>query len=122
MTRGAWFVVEHLGRLEERAVPVVDLTAVNGAVEFDASDGFSEGLFRSDGTPAGTIELAMNMSSETPLGVTATPDGDFNGDSFSDILFQNASTGQASIWEMYGTQRIGVSLSANSGPIGERST
>ena len=28
--------------------------------------------------------------------------GDFNGDGFSDILWQNTSTGQASIWEMNG--------------------
>ena len=26
----------------------------------------------------------------TQLGVTEAPDGDFNGDSFSDILWQNA--------------------------------
>jgi hypothetical protein len=32
--------------------------------------------------------------------------GDFNGEGFSDILFQNTS-GQASIWEMNGTQLIG---------------
>jgi hypothetical protein len=32
--------------------------------------------------------------------------GDFNGDGFSDILFQNAS-GQASVWEMNGTNVIG---------------
>ena len=28
--------------------------------------------------------------------------GDFDGDGHSDILWQNASTGQASIWEMDG--------------------
>ena len=33
--------------------------------------------------------------------------GDFNGDSHSDILFQNTSTGQVSIWEHGGAQRIG---------------
>ena len=31
--------------------------------------------------------------------------GDFNGDGFSDILWQNDS-GQASIWEMNGTSQI----------------
>ena len=31
----------------------------------------SEGLFRSDGTAAGTIELATNVEDTTPLGVTA---------------------------------------------------
>jgi hypothetical protein len=33
--------------------------------------------------------------------------GDFNDDGRSDILFQNLSTGQASIWEMNGANRIG---------------
>ena len=42
--------------------------------------------------------------------------GDFNGDGHSDILWQNAS-GQASIWEMNGTNAIGGGvLAANPGP------
>ena len=36
----------------------------------------------------------------------SAPD-DFNGDGFSDILWQNTSTGQASIWEMNGNSLIG---------------
>jgi hypothetical protein len=66
------------------------LAAVNGAVEFYAFDGTSEGLFRSDGTAAGTIELATNVQITSPPGVTAPPPGfsrDFNGDGFSDILW-----------------------------------
>ena len=47
-----------------------DLAAVNGAVEFYAFDGESEGLFRSNGTAAGTIEPATNVEDTTPLGVT----------------------------------------------------
>ena len=78
-----------------------DLSTVNGAVEFYAYDGVSEDLFRSDGTAAGTIELATNVEDTTPLGVTAVPDGDFNGDGFSDILWQNAN-GQAAGWQMNG--------------------
>ena len=35
--------------------------------------------------------------------------GDFNGDGDSDILFQNTSTSQVSIWEMNGNTRIGGS-------------
>ncbi len=75
----------------------VHLTEVNGALEFYAFDGTSEGLFRSDGTATGTIEIATNIQNALsfpviPLGVTATPDGDFNGDSRSDILWQNALT------------------------------
>ena len=33
--------------------------------------------------------------------------GDFNHDGFSDILWQNTSTGQVSIWEMHGNTLIG---------------
>ena len=33
--------------------------------------------------------------------------GDFNHDGFSDILFQNKSSGQVSIWEMNGNKLIG---------------
>jgi hypothetical protein len=41
--------------------------------------------------------------------------GDFNGDGFSDILFQNES-GQASVWEMSGNTLMGGGpVSANPG-------
>ena len=43
--------------------------------------------------------------------------GDFNGDSHSDVLFQNASSGQASIWEMSGNTLIGGGpVNPNPGP------
>ena len=43
--------------------------------------------------------------------------GDFNGDGLSDILWQNTSTGQASIWEMNGNNLIGGGpVSPNPGP------
>jgi hypothetical protein len=43
--------------------------------------------------------------------------GDFNHDGFSDILFQNASTGQVSIWEMNENTLIGGGpVSPNPGP------
>jgi hypothetical protein len=43
--------------------------------------------------------------------------GDFNHDGHSDILFQNASSGQVSIWEMNGTSVIGGgAVSPNPGP------
>ena len=43
--------------------------------------------------------------------------GDFNHDGFSDILFQNASTGQLSIWEMNGNKLTGGGpVSPNPGP------
>ena len=43
--------------------------------------------------------------------------GDFNKDGDADILFQNASTGQVSIWEMSGnTLKAGGAVSPNPGP------
>ena len=43
--------------------------------------------------------------------------GDFNGDGHADILWQNASNGQAAIWEMNGTNVIGGGIvSSNPGP------
>jgi hypothetical protein len=42
--------------------------------------------------------------------------GDFNSDGNSDILFQNKSTGQVSVWEMNGNHLIGGGMvSANPG-------
>ena len=43
--------------------------------------------------------------------------GDFNHYGFSDILWQNTITGQASIWEMNGNARIGGGpVTPNAGP------
>jgi hypothetical protein len=43
--------------------------------------------------------------------------GDFYGEGDSDILFQNKSTGQVSIWEMSGSSLVGGGpVSANPGP------
>ena len=33
--------------------------------------------------------------------------GDFNGDGYSDILWQNTSSGEVYIWEINGTKVIG---------------
>jgi ELWxxDGT repeat protein len=90
-----------------------DLKAVNGGVEFYASDGVGTGLFFSDGTGAGTVELAGNVENYTPIGVTAPPAGDFNhdfnGDGFSDILWHN-DNGQVAIWDINGTKQIPASV------------
>ena len=43
-------------------------------------------------------------------------------DGYSDILWQNTTTGQASIWEMNGNTLIGGgTVSPNPGPLGRRS-
>ena len=39
------------------------LTNVNGKLEFEANDGATEGLFVSDGTAAGTVEIATHVDS-----------------------------------------------------------
>jgi hypothetical protein len=41
--------------------------------------------------------------------------GDFNGDSFSDVLWQN-DDGSVAIWEMNGTNVIGTASLGNPGP------
>jgi FG-GAP repeat len=41
--------------------------------------------------------------------------GDFNQDGNADILWQNTSTGQVSIWEMDGTTKVGGGPVANPG-------
>jgi FG-GAP-like repeat len=57
------------------------------------------------------------VQTTTPLGITETPDGDFNGDGFSDVLFQNTNNGQSAIWEMDGSALVGGgTVSLNPGP------
>jgi ELWxxDGT repeat protein len=68
------------------------LTSVNGVLEFYAFDGQSEGLFRSDGTAAGTIELATNVDTFNRIGFAPSPlPGDFNNDGVSDVLWRNVN-------------------------------
>jgi FG-GAP-like repeat len=57
------------------------------------------------------------VSPNPGLAWKAVGTGDFNGDGDSDILFQNTSTGQVSIWEMKGNKLIGGGpVSPNPGP------
>jgi hypothetical protein len=77
-----------------------------GSVTF--TDGF---------TNAGTVEGRLTTNNNGTI--TWTPDpaaNDFNGDTLSDILWQN-SNGQAAIWEMNGTTPIDQQpVGANPGP------
>ncbi len=78
------------------------LTNVNGVLEFYAFDGTAEGLFRSDGTAAGTIEIATNVDVTTPIGFTTQPvANDMNGDRRSDILWRSTN-GTLAGWSMNG--------------------
>jgi hypothetical protein len=45
-------------------------------------------------------------STSVNSGWTAIGTGDFNGDSKSDIIFQNTGTGQVKIWLMNGTTKL----------------
>ncbi len=86
-----------------------DLVNVNGVLEFYANDGTMEGLFRSDGTAAGTFEIARGVDAATPIGVADAPivsvpprvPVDFNADGKSDILWRN-SNGTLADWTMNG--------------------
>jgi ELWxxDGT repeat protein len=62
-------------------------------------------LWVTDGSVAGTHGVASFDGAVTNL--TSTGSRDFNGDGFSDILFQNTSSGRVTIWEMDGNTRIG---------------
>jgi len=63
--------------------------------------------------PGGSQVLASNPGPSWQ----AVGTGDFDGDGHSDILFQNASSGQCVVWEMNGTNVIGGgAVSANAGP------
>ena len=59
-----------------------------------------------DGTAAGTHVVSSDFAADENL-TTIGSRSDFNGDGFSDILFQNTSSGQATIWEMNGFNLIG---------------
>jgi hypothetical protein len=78
-----------------------------GSVTF--TDGFSN---------SGTVEGRLTTNSDGSVSWTPNPaESDFNGDGLSDILWQNASTGQAAIWDMNGNARTGGgTVSPNPGP------
>ncbi len=79
-----------------------NLTNVNGVLEFTAFDGATRGLFRSDGTAAGTIEIATNVDIAARIGYAPQPSvNDMNGDARSDILWRS-TTGTLASWTMNG--------------------
>ena len=80
-------------------------------------------LWITDGTAAGTSELAVVGASSSGLNpgfitvlTSSLPlNSDFNGDGKSDFLFQN-NNGEADIWELNGTSLIGGGSLGNPGP------
>src|SRR5579863_1324592 len=89
-------------------------------------DGFSDILWQNANGQVAIWEL--NGTAKIPGGSQILPynpgpgwqaigTGDFNNDGHSDILFQNATSGQVAIWDMNGTSIIGGgAVSANPGP------
>jgi ELWxxDGT repeat protein len=95
----------------------VNLTDVNGKLEFEAFDGSTEGLFVSDGTAAGTVEIATNVDMLVTIGVAGSaPIGDMNGDGMSDMLWRNAN-GSLGVWLMNGGIISGGTLTSGGAAV-----
>jgi ELWxxDGT repeat protein len=96
-----------------------NLTIFNGEVLFDGSNASGlASLWVTDGTAAGTHELRGIRGANTTIGLlpanltpfsssTINPKSssvlDFNGDGSSDLLWQNANSGQVGIWNSNGS-------------------
>ncbi len=79
------------------------------------------GLWTTDGTPGGTQEISPSsgtyLGGLNPADLTALRPGSSPSTVTSSILFQNTSTGQASIWDMNGSTLVGGgAVSPNPGP------
>ncbi len=90
-------------------------------------DGFSDILWQSTSGQAAIWEVDGNnpipgggsrVDNNPGPSWTEVASGDFNGDGYADILWQNTITGQASIWEMNGTNVIAGG--GGSAPIPDR--
>jgi ELWxxDGT repeat protein len=78
------------------------VTTFNGKLLFSAVDsGGHSSLWQSDGTAAGTVEIATATNSQLTIASPPAPPlaNDFNGDNLSDILWRSASGGLAD-WSM----------------------
>ncbi|MBW2715137.1 MAG: VCBS repeat-containing protein [Deltaproteobacteria bacterium] len=73
-------------------------------------------------TPSPTPEMETPPADEPPASDDPDPNAekaaafDFNGDGHSDILFQNANTGELEYWEMNGPTVVGVIALPSIGP------
>ena len=80
---------------------------------FSGTDTFTYTI--SDGTLTSSATASIVVGAPA-LSVSKVP-GDFNGDGFSDILWQNIAGGQAAVWEMNGSDHTGGGpVSPNPGP------
>jgi fibronectin-binding autotransporter adhesin len=89
---------------------------VNNGV-FEKAGGGGISLVASNFVNNGTLNVLGPVTPNPGLAWKAIGTGDFNGDGFSDILFQNTTSGQVSIWERNGNALIGGGpVSPNPGP------
>ena len=108
-----------------RSAPIRGRWQAIGTGDFNG-DGFSDILFQN--TNSGQVSIwemnGNNADRRRPRRHSipgrawkAIGTGDFNDDGHSDVLFQNTSSGQVSIWEMNGNSLIGGgAVSTNPGP------
>ncbi len=94
-----------------------NLTNVNGVLYFEAFDGTSEGLYRSDGTAAGTVEIATGVDPSAGIGfgtdsLPAAHD-DFNGDGTADVLWRDSSGQGLADWSMTGGSISSATITSN---------
>ena len=83
-------------------------------VNIDSGSRLNLILGNGDGTFQTPITLNIAASNFFPQAIAV---GDFNDDHHSDVLFQNTSSGQVTIWEMEGNTLIGGGpVSPNPGP------
>jgi uncharacterized repeat protein (TIGR03803 family) len=108
--KGSAFEITNSGYATTQTVtPIID-TLLWQNVDGQASIWEMDGNTRIGGGPAGAINPGPTWK--------AVGTGDFNHDGNADILWQNTVSGQASIWEMDGTTKIGggPAGSVNPGP------
>ena len=99
-----------------------NLTDVNGKLEFEAFDGTSEGLFVSDGTATGTVELATHIDLGGTIGFGSTTTvNDMNGDGMSDMVWRNTN-GSLGVWLMNGGIISGGTLTSGGAAVAPDAT
>ncbi len=75
----------------------------NGLAMFSATDSTgSLGVWMSDGTAAGTIEVLHQNVNNVAAASAGPVTNDFNGDNLSDILWRNSTSGNLAEWTMNG--------------------
>jgi hypothetical protein len=112
------------GTIRPKLIAKVIIAAIrpSAAVALSISDVVGEppAICTSHGSVAvwelnGTSAIGSAIVGNPGLAWDVTGTGDYNGDGFNDIRFQNSS-GKAAIWEMNGTNVIATASLGNPGP------